>query len=368
MISRSQTALFAAPVALSLALFGCGGSGGTGETSTTSGSGGAGGNATTTTGSTGGSTTSAGGNEATSSASSSGTGGSAPQGTPMFITAGYEDRRLSSLDGTTWSNDTSDPPDPGGLDNIGTGIAFGKGLVLVSSHTGVVTSPDGITWTKLPAPLPQKWPGLGGSAAIFAGGQFVIVAGDRSYTSGDGVTFKETMSAAGATHWSGLAHGNGKLIAVGDSNAAGGDRKVSEDGETWHDYVAGGPSYHGVAFGNGVFVLVGEQGLCLTTTDGSTIEDHTDASLGFDNLAFGNGVFLSCGNAACQTSPDGKTWTKKDGYGPGGRLAFGAGVFVGVSWKSNISTSADGFTWKNVFSGADPTPALATVAFGLVGK
>jgi hypothetical protein len=285
----------------------------------------------------------------------------------MFITAGYEDRRLSSLDGTTWSNDISDPPDPGGLDNIGTGIAFGKGLVLVVGHTGAVTSHDGVTWTKLPDPLPQKWPGLGGGAAIFANGQFVVVAGDKSYTSPDGVTFKQSMSAAAATHWSGLAYGNGKLIAVGDSNASGGDRKVSEDGEAWHDYLEGGPHYHGVAFGNGVFVLVGENGLCLTTTDGAKIDDHTDATLGFDNLAFGNGVFLSCGNAACQTSPDGKTWTKKDGYGPGGRLAFGLGLFVGLNWKSSISTSPDGFKWTQVFSGPDATPALASVAFGNVG-
>ena len=365
MISRSQSTLFAAPAALSIALFGCGGSGGTGTTTT--GSGGAGGG-TTSSASAGGSTASAGGGDAVSTASSSGTGGGASQGTPMFITAGYEDRRLSSLDGTTWSHDISDPPDPGGLDNIGTGIAFGKGLVLVVGHTGAVTSHDGVTWTKLPDPLPQKWPGLGGGAAIFANGQFVIVAGDKSYTSPDGVTFKQSITVTSATHWSGLAYGNGKLVAVGDSNAAGGDRKVSDDGETWHDYVAGGPSYHGVAFGNGVFVLVGEGGLCQTTTDGSTIDDHSDATLGFDNLAFGNGVFLSCGNAACQTSPDGKTWTRKDGYGPGGRLAFGLGLFVGLNWKSSISTSPDGFKWTQVFSGPDATPALASVAFGDVGQ
>jgi hypothetical protein len=367
MITRIQSTLLATPAALSLLLFGCGG-GATGSTST--GSGGAGGSTSTSTASAGGSTSSAGGNASSSSASASGsgTGGGAPQGTPMFITAGYEDRRLSSLDGTTWSHDISDPPDPGGLDNIGTGIAFGKGLVLVVGHTGAVTSNDGITWTKLPAPLPQKWPGLGGGTAIFANGQFVVVAGDKSYTSPDGVTFKETMNAAPATHWSGIAYGNGKLVAVGDSNSSGGDRKTSDDGETWHDYLEGGPHYHGVAFGNGIFVLVGENGLCLTTTDGSKFDDHTDASLGFDNLAFGNGVFLSCGNAACQTSPDGKTWTKKDGYGPGGRLAFGLGLFVGLSWKSNISTSPDGFTWTKAFSGADPEPALASVAFGLVGQ
>ena len=363
MLSRTPGTLVVVPAALTLLLSGCG-DGGTGTTST--GSGGAGGGSSASA-SAGGSTASAGGSDAVSSASSSGTGGGAPQGTPMFITAGYEDRRLSSLDGTAWSHDISDPPDPGGLDNIGTGIAFGKGLVLVVGHTGAVTSTDGATWTKLPDPLPQKWPGLGGGAAIFANGQFVIVAGDRSYTSPDGVTFKQTMSAASATHWSGLAYGNGKLIAVGDSNAAGGDRKVSEDGETWHDYMQGGPHYHGVAFGNGVFVLVGEQGLCQTTTDGSKFDDCSDPNLGFDNLTFGNGVFLSCGNAACQTSPDGKAWTKKDGYGPGGRLAFGLGLFVGLNWKSSISTSPDGFTWKQVFSGADAEPALASVAFGLVG-
>lgn len=363
MITRLQSTSIAASAAFALALSACGGGNETGTTSSSSG--GSGGATSTSSGSTG---SAGGGGEASSaSASGSGTGGAAAQGTPMFITAGYEDRRLSSIDGTAWINDISDAPDPGGLDNIGTGIAFGKGLVLVAGHTGVVTSHDGATWTKLPAPLPQKWPGLGGGAAIFANNQFVIVAGDRSYTSPDGVTFKETTSEASATHWSGIAFGNGHLVAAGDSNSAGGDRKTSEDGETWHDYMQGGPSYRGVAFGNGVFVLVGENGLCQTTTDGSKLEDHTDASLQFDNLAFGNGVFLSCGNGSCSTSADGKTWAKKDSNGPGGRLAFGLGLFVGVSWKSNISTSPDGYTWTKVFGGADPTPALASVGFGVVG-
>ena len=100
--------------------------------------------------------------------------------TPFFVAGGYQRRRLVSSDGTTWTNDVSDPPDAN--DNIVNGVAFGRGTVLVTGHTGASTSDDkGVTWKKVPPP--HAWPGLGGSAAAFGNGTFVIVAGNDSWQS-----------------------------------------------------------------------------------------------------------------------------------------------------------------------------------------
>lgn len=314
------------------------------------------------------------GGTGTTSATGTGVGGGGPggaSGTPTFVVAGYDLRRIVSTDGKTWEHDLSDPPDPMNLDNIGDGIAFGKGLCVIVAHSGLVTTPDGITWTKVGAPLPQQWPGLGGGKVVYTGSSFLIVASSDTYESSDGVTWQKFSSSAGATHWNGLAYGNGHFVAVGDSNSAGGDRKASEDGQTWHDYVAGGARYGAVAFGNGVFVAVGDGGMIKSTPDGVTWKDASDASLGdLGNLVFADGAFLTCppGLSRCYTSPDGAVWTGHAATGaPNGPLAHGLGLYFSVTWESNISTSPDGFTWTQVFSGAAGSNALASVGFGLLG-
>jgi hypothetical protein len=302
-----------------------------------------------------------------------------PSGVPMYIATGYQNRRIVSFDdATSWVNDVSNPPDS--LDDIGTGVAFGGGTVVVAGHTGIYTSTNGKDWTHLPAPVPQVWPGLGGAAAVYGDGKFVIVAGNDAWVSTDGSTFTAhtPSSDMSATHWSGIAYGNGHYFAVGDSNGPA-NRKVSEDGVAWHDYVADdsvdGLTWTGVAFGNGVFVAVaGNQGgkTDLTrrvwTTDGVTLHDVTDDTLGgLLGVAYGSGKFVTWGYDGVATSVDGKTWVKASAAsGPSGS-AFGSGLFLATQWESQIWSSADGASdWKKVFEGAAGSPALARVAFGYV--
>ena len=290
----------------------------------------------------------------------------------VFVATGYQNRRIVSLDGTSWGHEVSNPPDDAGLDDIGTGLAIGNGTIVVSGHTGIYTSRDGQSWNKLPPPVPQKWPGLGGSAAVFGDGLFVIVASGDAWTSTDGVTFTKRTPATNvsATHWNGAAFGNGHFFAVGDSNAAGGDRKVSEDGVAWHDYVTGGPSWRGAAFGAGVFVAVGDSGTRNWTADGVTVQDVSDASLGsIDGVAFGQGMFVVASHTTgkLSTSADGKSWTTTSSTIPGVQ-AFGGGLFLTTTWESNIWTSPQGTAWARVFAGDSGTPALARVAWGTIGN
>jgi hypothetical protein len=292
---------------------------------------------------------------------------SAP-GVSMYVASGYQNRRIVSLDSKTWIHDVTDPPSS--LDDIGTGLAIGMGMIVVAGDTGIYTSTDGSSWTKLPPPVPQAWPGLGGCAATYGDGEFVIVASNDSWTSTDGVTFTDNApdgASIAATHWDGLAFGNGHFFAVGDSNGPG-DRKVSEDGVNWHDYVQDAtPWTGGVAFGAGVFVAVGASGRRAWTTDGVSINDVSDTTLGdINGVAFGDGTFVVAGANATATSTDGMTWTTSASY-PAGKLNFGGGLFLTTTWVSNILTSPDGQTWTTVFSGDSGTPALARIAWGVVG-
>jgi hypothetical protein len=290
-----------------------------------------------------------------------------PPGVNLYVASGYQNRRIVSQDGTTWVNDTIDPPNA--LDDIGTGLAIGLGMIVVAGHTGIYTSPDGKNWTHLPAPVPQVWPGLGGAAATFGDGKFVIVDSSDSWTSTDGMTFTQHSpdgGTGGATHWDGIAYGNGVFFAVGDSNGPG-DRKVSTDGITWTSYVQDSIAWSGVAYGQGVFVAVGANGRRAWTTDGATLTDTTDATLGnIGGVAFGNGKFVACGTNFTAMSTDGKTWINS-AAGPVSDLSFGGTLFLTTTWMSNILTSADGQTWTHVFSGDSGSPALSRVTWGLVG-
>lgn len=365
----SLLGLAAATVTVALAGAGCSSP----RSSSTHGTGGSPGTGSSTaaSGSTGGGPTTAAGSGVTGSGTGSGGGDAGAPGTPTFVVAGYDLRRVISTDGSTWSHDVSDPPDPMNLDNIGDGIAFGRGICAVVAHSGLRTTTDGVSWTKIGAPLPQQWPGLGGGKVVFTGGFFLIIASSDSYKSTDGVIWQMFSSSAGATHWNGLAYGNGHFVAVGDSNGAGGDRKASEDGETWHDYLEGGPRYGAVAFGNGVFVAVGNGGTLHTTPDGKTWSDHSDPSLGdVGNLVFAGGQFLTCppSTSKCFTSPDGATWTPHDASSPpDGPITHGLGLYLSISWESNIWTSPDGFAWTKAWSGASGSNALASVGFGALG-
>ena len=289
-----------------------------------------------------------------------------PPPVTLFIATGYQNRRIASLDHTkTWVNDVTDPLSS--FDDIGTGVAFGLGEVIVAGHTGIYTSTDGKSWTHLGLPVPQVWPGLGGAAAAFGNGTFVVVSSNDAWASTDGVTFTKHSPDGGsmsATHWDGMAVGNGHFFAVGDSNGPG-DRKVSEDGVTWHDYVQDAQAWGGVAFGQGIFVAVGKGGRRVWTTDGVTLNDASDTSLGdLGGIAFGAGTFVVSGTQGAATSTDGKSWTKIASIP--GVTSYGDGLFLTTTWMSNVLTSPTGSKWTTVFSGASNSAALARVAWGQV--
>src|SRR5258708_8976525 len=172
---------------------------------------------------------------------------------------------------------------------------------------------------------------------------------------------------------SGLAHGNGRYVAVGSYSADdSGVVQVSLDGMNW----ARLPYYalldlYDVAFGNGTFVASGwdyYQGANLyNSTNGFDWASHSNATVAnFFGVAYGGGLFVAVGdgllpntltftNRQIYTSPDGITWTgRRSGSADGDihtiyAVACGSGVFVAVG-GGYVYTSTNATTWTRSYS------------------
>jgi len=109
---------------------------------------------------------------------------------------------------------------------------FGQSFVSVGNSGTILTSSDGISWTKRTS---GKWEYL-----------------------------------------SGVTYGNGLFVTVGSLS---GIILTSPDGNSWTERTSGTGEYlRGVTYGNGLFVTVGESGTILTSSDGTTWTSRTSGT------------------------------------------------------------------------------------------
>lgn len=264
-------------------------------------------------------------------------------------------RTLISFDGLTWLNDAYVAPN--GEDNAFSGVAIGKGGIVMSGDPGIYRSTDGVTWT-LVQTRPSRF-AFHASTAAFADGKFVVLSQDQGWRSPDGITWESKQDTAGsAGHWHALAFGNGHWVGLGDQL-----RKVSENGLDWHDptaFVSG--LFTDVAFGNGLFVAVGKEGSdgwVATSTDGLTWTKSatvpTQYATGLASVSFGNGVFLTSTCCSTLTSTDGVTWTPRATNGAGGKIVFSGDRFVSSGWRTEASALLpDAGAFTKSFTGDRP--------------
>lgn len=170
----------------------------------------------------------------------------------------------TSSDGVTWTQRSA------GLTS-GTAQAFAtdgtKVIGTVSSNVGqVVKSTNGTTWS-------IQSVGVITSSLfdiIYAGGQFVAVGGSGGIiTSPDGNTWtKRTAPSNIPGIIRSVAYGNGRYVLVANSAGFAG---WSTDGFTWNNSSTGlATGLTKLTFVNGVFVGVGPSGTISTSTDGVT--------------------------------------------------------------------------------------------------
>jgi hypothetical protein len=235
-------------------------------------------------------------------------------------------------------------------------------FILVCNGGDIYTSSTGEVWT------PRTTSGSENLNAIAAkqlsGNQLLVAVGadpnpGGAYTSTDGLTWTQRDTNAGDLYC--IAWGTSDNLFVA-SGASVGSHYTSTDGITWIPRTkAQTAEYYGMAHGNGRFVAVGQSGAIETSDDGVTWTIRTSPSAntlravhyGADLFADGIGGFVAVGdNATIITSPDGITWTSRNGasgYSPA--PAFRAVHRAGPgNW---LLASSNAYIFHGIFPGTN---------------
>lgn len=144
---------------------------------------------------------------------------------------------MSSVDGITWSAPTATSVFPWGL--LGLGLLRNGGVLLSVSR--LVSTADAVTYTSTDAggswtPQTNPWLSMGAAAPTNSCGAdgvgFMVISGDASMFSADGVTWIANGHLGGSTIGPvGIFHLNGAWYMYGGSSA----KKSVNNGATWTD-------------------------------------------------------------------------------------------------------------------------------------
>lgn len=288
---------------------------------------------------------------------------------------------LRSTDGENWAVEDT------GLDNSGnttyhlSTVNFGNGLFVAAgqefSTNGtqdvIITSSDGINWTR------QNLPNSGSDQFIDGGdvpsgdygiGLFVEGGIFGFYTSPDGVNWAAQTFPNAAWVVYHIAFVNGEFVGAGLDYSfyplVEAAVFTSPDGTNWTaqdiaPHRSSGLDLSSVRYRSGHFILSGYLG-AWTSTDASNWNQVFSGpqSNGFECLGYGGGNYLLLPffdnpNALLLTSTDGTNWpdTLADagapiggGLGPG-CVAYGSGRFVagGLNQQTQLYYSSDGVVW-----------------------
>jgi 6-phosphogluconolactonase (cycloisomerase 2 family) len=277
-------------------------------------------------------------------------------GKGMFVAVGNSrstgDSVAYSSDGVNWATTSA-----AGDNDVWNGVSYGNGIfVAVGSSTAsssdvVMTSPDGITWTpRSAAGNDDAWNSVTYGNGLFVavacgvkGGQCNSASSDRVMTSPDGITWTRRSAAGNNDFWNSVTYANGLFVAVGTYTFILADGVMtSPDGITWTARSLSGLGteyYYDVTYGNGLFVAVGLQGLTIRSVDGI---NWVQADTGDDNyygVTYGDGLFVAVtdvsGDDVVFTSPDGITWTPQSGAAGDNDswrdITYGEDLFVAVA-------------------------------------
>lgn len=277
-----------------------------------------------------------------------------------FVVVGGGGAILTSKDGQTWSSQTHGLPDLN-TNYFLNGVAWGNGQFVAGALSGqVFTSPDGLVWTPHDTGFSNFLKGI-----AFTGTQFVAVGtqiatgvgfqGDTAssviVTSPDGVTWTRRASTS-TPFLDGVAGTSGLSVVAADNGTV----VTSSDGINWTARSLDTTNrLSGVATNGQRFVVVGQNGTIFTSLDGNAWEPASSGTSAFLlAVAADDQGFVAVGTVGTLlTSPDGLTWTLRDS-GTTEELQQAAAVgghFIVVGLDGTIVTSLDGVTWTSRFSG-----------------
>jgi len=184
----------------------------------------------------------------------------------VYTSVNTAKNKNSNNEGSAWTFRAS------GTTETLTSIAFGNGTFVAGGVDLVLTSPDGVTWTRRSFGTPAYT-----GKIRFDGGKFTLVGNDGVIlTSADGITWTTAVPATPG--------GIGRIVSSGTMLVAAGSSR----------------------------------GTVLTSPDGAHwTARYLPDSVYLTNLAFGNGLFAGIGHGnfadpdMVMTSPDGMNWTRE---------------------------------------------------------
>jgi hypothetical protein len=273
-------------------------------------------------------------------------------GNGKFVAVGF-DMILTSTDGVNWTRITLGTP------GTFSSVIFSNDLFVAAGENGIIlTLSDGITWT-----LRNSSPWRNIFSLTYTNNQFIAISnGNATLSSPDGFTWTEQFIYPTYLFRS-IIYVNNQIIVVGDSGII----ETSSDGTTWTEQQSGTKDgLVSIAYGNGQYIAVGNGGKVIASNDGIYWSNKTSGTTeSFILLIYGNDEFMTIGNrGTILTSPDGISWTSKSSL-PNNRInaiAYGNSLFVAVGDSGAILTSLDGSSWTIQNSGT--TENLTCIAYG----
>ena len=147
-----------------------------------------------------------------------------------YIGTGEGGTIVSSQDGTTWTLRSSGRTSGNRFDLFD--VAYGNGMFVAVGYdynarqSGIVVSPDGVTWTK------RTLLNESSSGIAYGNGIFVAVGYNAISTSPDGLVWRNGTARPGLMLYA-VTYGNGTFAAVGSPDREGVAIITSEDGVNW---------------------------------------------------------------------------------------------------------------------------------------
>ncbi|MEA3210176.1 MAG: hypothetical protein QOE70_3233 [Chthoniobacter sp.] len=281
----------------------------------------------------------------------------------LFVAVGQNGQRLISENGIDWKE--SQVGKEGETWRV---IAFGGGRFVAAGSFGGTNifgaTSDGVSWefSKHEGNYSRYVRGI-----IFHDGKFIALGGDPgsvgfakpfALISADGRSWGELIELPGKFILRRFAVGKGLIVGVGDR----GRRAVSPDGREWKDAadVKAIDTLVDVAFGAEKFVGVGLNGLRMTSEDGLTWINKQLGEEGehLNSVLWTGTKFVAIGAGATFSSTDGWSWQRTANADAPLTVAYGAGIFVGTTWRGRILHSTDAVAWKEVFKCSNNLEAI----------
>lgn len=268
-------------------------------------------------------------------------------GNGTYVAVGSNGAIMTSRDGINWTRQYS------GTNEHLFGVAYGNGVFVVTGNAVTLTSTNGFNWTL------GSWRTWHYSLGLsYVNGIFMSVGkGGAIHTSPDGITWAQGDTGTSYDLY-GCSYGNGRYVAVG----TGGTIRSSVDAVDWTGMEWAGSAIMSVVYGDNKFVAVG--GRILSSTNGTDwLEmEVPEESFVLRSVTYANGLFVAVGDwGKIYTSAHGTVWVKQSSAGKSAGflgIAYGAGLFTAVAGDRfpdvfflsasntlSIQTSPDGAHW-----------------------